>query len=161
LTTPPRSTRSATRAANPFALPTFLTEAEVAERLAISPRTLQTWRYKGGGPRYLKVGSAVRYRPEDVAAWLERQTRANTADPGLDADYGAPMEPKKNAPREGGANYLEHSQDSAPRRLPRADELKQAIDPAAFYAAELPESWASDPAEWAAQNGADGPGGRP
>jgi len=23
------------------------------------------------------------------------------------------------------------------------------------------ESWASDPAEWAAQNGADGPGGRP
>jgi len=50
------------------------------------------------------------------------------------------MEQQKEAPQEGGANYLEHSQDSAPRRLPRADELKQAIDPAAFYAAELPDA---------------------
>jgi len=69
----------------PPAIPVLLTEAQVADGLNISPRTLQQWRYKGGGPRYSKVGSAVRYRPEDVAAWLAQQTRCSTADPGPDA----------------------------------------------------------------------------
>lgn len=67
------------------AIPVLLTEAQVAERLAISPRTLQMWRFKGGGPRFVKVGVAVRYRPEDIADWLSRQTRTSTADPGPDA----------------------------------------------------------------------------
>jgi predicted DNA-binding transcriptional regulator AlpA len=64
----------------------LLTEAKVADLLAVSPRTLQMWRYKGGGPRYLKIGSAVRYRLSDVDAWLARQTRASTADPGPDSE---------------------------------------------------------------------------
>jgi predicted DNA-binding transcriptional regulator AlpA len=63
----------------------LLTEAQVADGMSISPRTLQQWRYLGGGPRYLKIGSAVRYRPEDVAAWLAQQTKASTSDPGPEA----------------------------------------------------------------------------
>lgn len=70
-------------ATSPVAL--LFTEAQVADRLAVSPRTLQMWRYKGGGPRYLKIGAAVRYRAADVDAWLANQTRASTSDPGPDA----------------------------------------------------------------------------
>jgi len=60
----------------------LLNETQVADQLAISPRTLQMWRYKGGGPRYLKIGAAVRYRPEDVEDWLEQQVRVSSSDPG-------------------------------------------------------------------------------
>ena len=48
---------------------------EVAEALARPARTLRQWRYLGQGPRYLKVGAAVRYRPRDVEAWLKAQER--------------------------------------------------------------------------------------
>jgi len=82
LSNPTYPNRNPKRTADPFPLPTFLTEAQVAERLAISPRTLQMWRVKGGGPVFTKVGAAVRYSPEAVADWLARQTRANTSDPG-------------------------------------------------------------------------------
>lgn len=33
--------------------------------------TLAQWRYRGEGPRYLKLGGHVRYRRSDVDAWLE------------------------------------------------------------------------------------------
>ncbi|MBK1631206.1 hypothetical protein CKO31_10740 [Thiohalocapsa halophila] len=60
----------------------FLTERQAAAYLAISPRTLQSWRVRGGGPRYVKVGANVRYRAEDLTAWVEDQNRANTSDNG-------------------------------------------------------------------------------
>ncbi len=48
-----------------------LTDVEVAERLGVSPFTVRAWRFKGIGPRFLKFGRAVRYRPEDVDAYLQ------------------------------------------------------------------------------------------
>jgi hypothetical protein len=53
-------------------------EKREAARLGFSVRTLQQWRLKGGGPPYLKIGSAVRYNPEAVDAWLSERTRSNT-----------------------------------------------------------------------------------
>lgn len=48
---------------------------EAGARLGgIPARTLSQWRYLGRGPRYLKVGKYVRYRPEDIEAWLKNQT---------------------------------------------------------------------------------------
>jgi hypothetical protein len=32
---------------------------------------MRHWRLTGKGPKWLKLGSAVRYRPEDVQAYLE------------------------------------------------------------------------------------------
>jgi len=32
---------------------------------------MRRWRLQRKGPRYIKVGAAVRYRNEDVRAWLE------------------------------------------------------------------------------------------
>ena len=42
---------------------TTLTDIEVATRLGVSRFTLRSWRLKGVGPRFLKMGRAVRYRP--------------------------------------------------------------------------------------------------
>jgi predicted DNA-binding transcriptional regulator AlpA len=53
----------------------LLTEREVAERIRKSLSWLQHMRQTGGGPLYLKLGHAVRYRNEDVDAWLEQQVR--------------------------------------------------------------------------------------
>jgi hypothetical protein len=60
----------------------LMTEAQLAEYLNVSVRTLQCWRWRGGGPSFLKIGGAVRYSPDCVAQWIEKQTRASTADPG-------------------------------------------------------------------------------
>jgi predicted DNA-binding transcriptional regulator AlpA len=60
----------------------FNTEHEEAARLGISVRTLQSWRAKGTGPAYLKLGRAVRYQPEVTDAWLQSRQRRSTADTG-------------------------------------------------------------------------------
>lgn len=51
----------------------LLTEREVADRLRVSEKTLQNWRWAGeGGPRAIKLGKrAVRYRRADVEAFIE------------------------------------------------------------------------------------------
>lgn len=49
---------------------TLLNEIEVAKRLQVSVACVRRWRLERRGPRYLKIGSLVRYRPEDVQHWL-------------------------------------------------------------------------------------------
>ena len=59
----------------------LLTPDQVATALGLSHRTLAAWRSSGRNPLpYVKVGSRVRYRRQDVAAWLERQMHTCTAD---------------------------------------------------------------------------------
>jgi len=48
----------------------FLNEQEVSKRLNISVATLRRWRLEKRGPVFVKVGSLVRYRPEDLDAWV-------------------------------------------------------------------------------------------
>ena len=40
----------------------------------INFRTLANWRSKGEGPRFVKIGSRVFYRQDDVEAWEKRRT---------------------------------------------------------------------------------------
>jgi excisionase family DNA binding protein len=54
-----------------------LTDIEVASRLGVSRFTVRSWRLKGVGPRFLKMGRAVRYRPQDVDEY-ERQALVET-----------------------------------------------------------------------------------
>ncbi|GIU75777.1 MAG: hypothetical protein KatS3mg004_2864 [Bryobacteraceae bacterium] len=49
----------------------LLNERQVADSCAISVLTLRKWRGEGRGPRYVKIGTLVRYRPEDVDAWIQ------------------------------------------------------------------------------------------
>lgn len=57
----------------------LLTPDQVAAALGLSHRTLAAWRSSRRNPLpYVKVGSRVRYRQQDVAAWLESRTHSNT-----------------------------------------------------------------------------------
>lgn len=46
-----------------------LTEADLASRWAMSPKTLQRWRMEGRGPHYLKLGKRVSYPINAVIAF--------------------------------------------------------------------------------------------
>jgi predicted DNA-binding transcriptional regulator AlpA len=49
---------------------TLLTESQISEQLQVSLACLRRWRLRGEGPRYIKVGNLVRYRPEDIELWV-------------------------------------------------------------------------------------------
>jgi predicted DNA-binding transcriptional regulator AlpA len=59
----------------------LLTEQDASERLGLSVRTLQKWRLQGSGPRFIKLGAAVRYDPTDLDEYIERGRRRSTSDP--------------------------------------------------------------------------------
>lgn len=46
---------------------------DVAKYLGIPVGTLYQWRAKGKGPRGLRLGKHVRFRREDVEAWITQQ----------------------------------------------------------------------------------------
>jgi len=48
----------------------LLNEAQAADHLNVSNRTMQCWRLQGRGPVFVKLGKAVRYRPEDLDAYV-------------------------------------------------------------------------------------------
>lgn len=61
----------------------LLTEKEAAKILGFSIRTLQNWRHRGGGPRFVRVSKGcIRYRREDLEAWVEERLRWSTSDDG-------------------------------------------------------------------------------
>jgi len=64
-------------------LETLLNEHDVAGITGLSVASVRRWRLLRQGPRYLKIGSAVRYKPEDISAWLEsRPTGGERTDAG-------------------------------------------------------------------------------
>lgn len=52
--------------------------AAVAEALGIQLKTLTNMRYMGEGPAFVKIGSRVMYRADDVEAYIEAQTFTRT-----------------------------------------------------------------------------------
>ncbi|QGY40913.1 helix-turn-helix domain-containing protein [Pseudodesulfovibrio cashew] len=50
----------------------YLTTHEAAEFLSLSPQTLELWRHNSEGPRYVKLGRAVRYAVADLIEYMER-----------------------------------------------------------------------------------------
>jgi hypothetical protein len=51
-------------------MPNLLTEEQLAKQLSVSVASLRRWRLLNRGPKFIKVGSLVRYRPDDVERWL-------------------------------------------------------------------------------------------
>lgn len=58
----------------------LLNEAQAADFLNVSIRSLQAWRVKGGGPKYSKIGRSVRYRQCDLDAFVEGNLTSSTSD---------------------------------------------------------------------------------
>jgi hypothetical protein len=52
-------------------IPGYAPEAETAEALNVSVRTLRKWRQEGLGPSYVKFGRQIYYSVEGRAAWLK------------------------------------------------------------------------------------------
>jgi hypothetical protein len=49
----------------------LLTETEAAEKLRVSKKTLQAWRWLRKGPNYVKVGRSVRYLGNDLKSFRD------------------------------------------------------------------------------------------
>ena len=47
--------------------------------LGLSVKTLRRWRWLGKGPRFHKIGAAVRYADEDIALFLDAAQRNSTS----------------------------------------------------------------------------------
>ena len=60
----------------------LLTESQVADILNLRVATLRRWRWIGVGPKFFKIGAAVRYHPEQLRDYLAKQVRSSTSDPG-------------------------------------------------------------------------------
>jgi excisionase family DNA binding protein len=61
-------------------VPHLLSPQEVADYLGVPVGTVYRWRVHREGPIGFRVGKHVRYRTEDVEAWLEAQRDDRTAD---------------------------------------------------------------------------------
>ena len=48
----------------------MLSTEQAAEYCGVSPRTLEKHRSRGGGPVFVKLGGLVRYKVEDLEAWI-------------------------------------------------------------------------------------------
>ena len=59
----------------------YLTNAEAATFLRLSPRTLEKQRVIGGGPRFRKFGRKVLYAVEDLEAWANARSFEMTCEP--------------------------------------------------------------------------------
>jgi len=59
---------------------THLDQILVGQRLGVSVRTLERWRWLGMGPRFMKVGGRVRYRLADIEAFEQSRLCNSTAD---------------------------------------------------------------------------------
>jgi len=49
----------------------LLTVVELAQYLDVPVQTVYAWNTRGTGPKRVKIGKHVRYRPADVERWLE------------------------------------------------------------------------------------------
>lgn len=53
---------------------------EAAVLVGLSPKTLENWRSKGGGPRFQKSGNRCYYRVRDLEAYLAANTFGSTSE---------------------------------------------------------------------------------
>lgn len=61
-------------------IPRMLTTAEAAEMLRLSISFLMKARLKGDGPRFRKLGRAVRYSEADLVIYLKQNGRTSTSE---------------------------------------------------------------------------------
>lgn len=58
----------------------YLSTVEAAAWLGLSPRTLDAYRVRGGGPAFHRFGRIVRYRLADLDDWAAERRMDSTSD---------------------------------------------------------------------------------
>jgi len=67
---------------DPDYLDCLIREREAAKFLGYNARTLQNWRFRGCGPKFVRVSSrSIRYRRRDLIVWAEERLVYNTSEP--------------------------------------------------------------------------------
>ncbi|MGN3974202.1 helix-turn-helix transcriptional regulator [Tsuneonella sp. SYSU-LHT278] len=51
-----------------------------APRAGVSSGTLENWRVKGVGPKFIKAGRRILYDPADIEAWKEANRFQSTSE---------------------------------------------------------------------------------
>ena len=59
---------------------TVMTVQQASEYLGLAVSTLNKWRCHGGGPTFIKMGRAVRYRVEDLDEFIFKGRANSTCD---------------------------------------------------------------------------------
>ncbi len=57
----------------------FMTTAQAADFLGLKKNTLEIWRFRGTGPKFVKLGRSVRYRLSDLEAFIDACTKQKTS----------------------------------------------------------------------------------
>ncbi len=61
----------------------LISEKPAADFLDLSTRSLQGFRYRGGGPKFIRISArCVKYRRIDLQQWVEARLRSSTFDAG-------------------------------------------------------------------------------
>ncbi len=59
----------------------LLGQREAAALIGVSERTLECWRWRGGGPPFVKISRrAVRYRRPDIQQWVSERIQRSTSE---------------------------------------------------------------------------------
>jgi predicted DNA-binding transcriptional regulator AlpA len=58
----------------------LLNELTVSKTLGLTRKALQNMRWRGGGPRYVKLGRRVLYDRADLEAWIQQNKRGDTSE---------------------------------------------------------------------------------
>lgn len=58
---------------------TIMTVQQAATYLGLAVSTLNKWRCHGGGPVFIKMGRAVRYRQPDLESFVLEMSRTSTS----------------------------------------------------------------------------------
>ncbi len=57
----------------------LMTPRQLSDYLGVPVQTLANWRWREEGPKWIKLGRHVRYRPNEVERWLSAQGQGGEA----------------------------------------------------------------------------------
>lgn len=63
-------------------LPRLMNQRDFANYVGKSTAWCERARWAGQGPKFIKLGRHIRYRAEDVEAWINGNVRTSTTDSG-------------------------------------------------------------------------------
>ena len=91
-------------------------ERPAADFINVVPRTLQGWRQKGEGPKFVRLSArCVKYRRIELKQYADERLRSSTSDPGPEPHDPVPDIRSAAQVSPGGANVV--SSDSATAKV--------------------------------------------
>ena len=59
----------------------LLTQKQVSKILGVQTRTLESWRIRGGGPKFVRISArCIRYKIAEIREWIDKRTKSSTSE---------------------------------------------------------------------------------